>query len=65
MIFASALQSHHQHRQDEPRLVADQLRLELLHQHCRGRSSPMGEAFDYEESNSLDYKALKRGAWSS
>jgi catalase (peroxidase I) len=44
----------------ESRLVANQLRLDLLHQHST-KSDPMNPAFDYaEEFARLDYAGLKK-----
>ena len=44
----------------QPGLVADRLRLELLHQHS-SKSDPMGKEFNYaKEFKSLDFKALKK-----
>ena len=47
-------------RHDQPRLVAESLKLDLLHQHS-SKSNPMGEDFDYaEEFKSLDLAAVKK-----
>ena len=47
-------------RHVEPGLVAEQLKLDVLHQHS-ALSNPMGEAFDYAEAfESLDLDAVKK-----
>ena len=55
-----SVQSRRRRWQVESRLVAEPLRLDLLHQHS-SKSDPMGEDFDYaKEFKSLDFAALKK-----
>ena len=54
------LPPHRRRRHDEPRLVAEPVEAELLHQHS-SKSNPMGEDFDYaKEFKTLDLAAVKK-----